>query len=99
MTDKQRNGSVDVFDLEIGSDRLVVISMPVSSPADLATLTAAERDVARHVLAGLSNAAIATRRGTSARTVANQLASIYRKLDVCSRAELAVVMLRSEEEQ
>ena len=41
------------------------------------------------VLAGLANAAIARRRGTSARTVANQVASIFRKLGVQSRAELA----------
>ena len=52
-------------------------------------LTPAERDVAGLVLEGLTNRVIAERRGRSARTVANQLASIYAKLEVGSRAELA----------
>ena len=52
-------------------------------------LTAAERQVVVGVLRGRSNAAIATARRTSCRTVANQLAAIYRKLGVSSRWELA----------
>lgn len=51
-------------------------------------LTAAEGDVVRGVLRDESNAEIAARRGSSVRTVANQLASIFRKLGVFSRAEL-----------
>jgi DNA-binding CsgD family transcriptional regulator len=52
-------------------------------------LTAAERDVATLAAAGLSNAAIALRRGTAIRTVANQMASILRKLRIGSRHELS----------
>jgi DNA-binding CsgD family transcriptional regulator len=37
----------------------------------------------------LSNSEIGRRRGTSGRTVANQMATIFRKLGVSSRAELA----------
>lgn len=55
-------------------------------------MTQAEYDVARQVVQGLSNATIAARRGTAQRTVANQLASLYRKLKVQSRLELALVM-------
>jgi DNA-binding CsgD family transcriptional regulator len=51
-------------------------------------LTAAERDVATLAAAGLSNAAIATRRGTAIRTVANQMASVLRKLRIGSRHDL-----------
>jgi DNA-binding CsgD family transcriptional regulator len=51
-------------------------------------LSAAERDVATLAIEGLSNAAIAARRSTSARTVANQLRSIYAKLAVGSRRQL-----------
>jgi DNA-binding NarL/FixJ family response regulator len=51
-------------------------------------LTAAERHVASLAAAGLSNAAIAKRRGTALRTVANQMASVLRKLRICSRHEL-----------
>ena len=52
-------------------------------------LTPAERMIALDAAAGLSNATIAARRRRSVRTIANQLASIYRKLGVGSRAELA----------
>jgi DNA-binding NarL/FixJ family response regulator len=53
-------------------------------------LSAAEREVARLVFQGASNAAIARIRGTSERTAANQLQAIYAKLGVHSRVELAV---------
>jgi DNA-binding NarL/FixJ family response regulator len=53
-----------------------------------ASLTAAETEVATLVIEGLSNAAIAARRNTSVRTVANQLRSIYSKLAVGSRRQL-----------
>jgi len=57
-------------------------------------LTSAERDVAHSVFLGLSDAAIAHARGTSARTVANQIRSIFRKLSIHSRSELIVTMIR-----
>jgi DNA-binding CsgD family transcriptional regulator len=52
------------------------------------SLTAAERDVLSGVLAGQSHARIAAQRNTSARTIANQIASIFTKLGVQSRREL-----------
>ena len=52
-------------------------------------LTDAERATIQLALVGLRNSEIATRRSVAARTVANQLASAYRKLGVGSRAELA----------
>jgi DNA-binding CsgD family transcriptional regulator len=52
-------------------------------------LTAAERDIASGVLEGLSNSELACRRGTSVRTIANQLAALYTKVGVGSRLELA----------
>ncbi len=51
-------------------------------------VTAAERAVLGLAAAGLSNAEIAARRGVSPRTVANQLASVFRKLGVHSRLQL-----------
>lgn len=70
------------------SDDWLVLSFEPPKVEMPASLTPAERDVVRGVLAEESNAAIAARRGTSARTVANQLASLFRKLGVGSRAEL-----------
>jgi len=73
----------------IGSSEFAVLSFP-AAPANLpAGLTEAERAVATAVLAGASTAEIARRRGRSPRTIANQLAAIYRKLGVQSRAEFA----------
>jgi DNA-binding CsgD family transcriptional regulator len=96
---KERRGAaegrdVEVFEVEIGGESLVVISMP-GSPLDLtaAGLTAAEQEVTQDVLSGLSTAAIASKRGRSPNTVANQLASIYAKLGVVSRAELTAFLL------
>ncbi|MEZ4451978.1 MAG: helix-turn-helix transcriptional regulator [Nannocystaceae bacterium] len=51
-------------------------------------LTGAEREVARLLLVGASNAEIAASRGRSPRTVEKQVASCLRRLGVGSRAEL-----------
>jgi DNA-binding NarL/FixJ family response regulator len=51
-------------------------------------LTPAEVLVARHLVDGLSHREIAARRGSTTRTVANQVASIFRKLNVSGRREL-----------
>jgi DNA-binding CsgD family transcriptional regulator len=77
-----------VAQFRVGGDEFVVVSEPMVGAADLAALTQAEREVARLVADGSSNQAIATKRGARPRTVANQLAAIYRKLAVSSRSEL-----------
>jgi DNA-binding NarL/FixJ family response regulator len=58
-------------------------------PALPPALSTSERAVAALMLRGASNAEIAEARAKSARTVANQVASIFRKLGVRSRGELA----------
>ena len=57
------------------------------------TLSNAERTVVLDLVDGISRDAIAQARGTSPRTVANQMASIFRKLRVGSRVELLVALL------
>lgn len=52
-------------------------------------LTPAEREVMALLLAGKSNGEIARQRKTAVRTVANQVASLFRKFGVGSRAALA----------
>jgi DNA-binding CsgD family transcriptional regulator len=76
---------------EIGGDRFVLLSWPASErrPLPAGRVTPAEREVIELALEGLSNEEIARARGTSAGTVANQLASIYRKLAVGSRSGLS----------
>jgi DNA-binding NarL/FixJ family response regulator len=51
-------------------------------------LTSTERVVFSALLAGQSNQQIATSRDRSLRTVANQVAAVFAKLGVGSRAEL-----------
>lgn len=83
-----------VSELDVRGETLLVISFPIGDD-DLSTrLTEAEADVACLAVDGLSNAQIARQRGTSTRTVANQMASILRKLGVQSRRELAARWLR-----
>jgi DNA-binding CsgD family transcriptional regulator len=83
---KSRPADLRAKVLEVGGRRFTLLSFPRSGRDDL---TPAERHVTLAVLAGLSNADIARMRGSSPRTVANQLGAIFRKLGVRSRAELA----------
>jgi len=91
---KTRRGN-DSYALTFRREQLVVISLPAELADALDALTDAERAVAADAIAGLSNAAIGKKRKRSPRTVANQLASLYRKLGVGSRAELVALLARS----
>jgi len=66
---------------------------PVASVEGSAQLTPAERAVLAGVLEGHSHRTIAARRHSSSRTIANQVASIFRKLGVHSRRELVMRIL------
>jgi DNA-binding NarL/FixJ family response regulator len=67
---------------------VLVLGMPLAHERALTGLTRAERAVALLLLAGASNVAIAEARGASPRTVANQVAGVFRKLGVGSRTSL-----------
>jgi DNA-binding NarL/FixJ family response regulator len=71
-----------------GPEPIVVVTFSLSRCSEL---TPAELEVARCAVAGMSNRAIARWRQSSIRTVANHIASVFRKLGVGSRAELATV--------
>ena len=71
-------------------DEYIVISMASVDSWVGDRLTAAERNVLEALIRGCSNLEIARERGTSPRTIANQVASIFRKFEVVSRAELMV---------
>ncbi|HEY3817640.1 MAG TPA: helix-turn-helix transcriptional regulator [Polyangiaceae bacterium] len=72
-------------------DEATQVAVVAFSFSRCSVLSAAELDVARAAASGLSNSAIARRRGTSARTVANQIASVLQKLHAGSRAELSTI--------
>jgi DNA-binding CsgD family transcriptional regulator len=69
-----------------GDTAILSFSVPHGSPAP--AFSSAEAEVLICILQGHTNAAIAGLRGTSPRTVANQVASIFRKVGVSSRLEL-----------
>ena len=75
-----------------GGEEFAILVLEAPDTADLRMLSAHERQVVALVMEGLSSAEIARRRGTSPRTVANQLRSIYGKVGVTSRSELVVAL-------
>ena len=67
---------------------LFVVGAPRAESQLLDRLTPAERSAVQRLCEGLSNREIARARRVSPRTIANQIASAFRKLEVGSRAEL-----------
>jgi len=84
----RKTPGVVVTPVQVGGVRGLLIDLPVDELDLPDTLTAAEREVVQLVAQGLSNEEIGTLRGRSARTIANQLAAVYRKVGVFSRTEL-----------
>ena len=76
-------------EVSLSHETLAVGSYALVDERQIEELTDSERDVLTHLVAGSTNDDIAKRRNTSDRTVANQVQSIYRKLSVSSRSELA----------
>ena len=74
--------------LDVEGDEFLLLAFP-AEPGDLSGLTSAEQEVASALLQGRSYQEIARQRGTTSGTVANQVRSIFRKIGVRSRAELA----------
>ena len=75
------------------SGRLLLLSFPLrAGDGQSAALSPAERAISSDLLLGLRNREIARRRNVSVRTVANQVAGLFRKFGVHSRLELALVL-------
>jgi DNA-binding NarL/FixJ family response regulator len=83
---KEPPTGVIAYELEPGK---ILFVHPLPNAFDDAKLSPSEREVAALILHGRDNASIAELRGTSVRTTANQVASIFAKLGVRSRAQLA----------
>jgi DNA-binding NarL/FixJ family response regulator len=78
----------------MGEEVLVALGYRPSGAEALAALSPSERAVAAATLAGASMRAVALARGSSVRTVGNQLGSCYRKLQVSGRRELMAKLAR-----
>lgn len=72
----------------LGADEQLAIAKVELCPSSLSELTLAEREVTFLVVDGLTNAEIGVQRNSSPRTVANQIAAVFRKLGVHGRLEL-----------
>jgi DNA-binding CsgD family transcriptional regulator len=70
----------------------------VSSPAESlrSRLSPSEYAIAQFVIDGKRTTEIAAARGTTARTIANQLSSIFRKLNVSGRSALRAHAIRAQ---
>ena len=80
---------VRTFGLEHDHEQLFVVSLPVDR-SNRVRLSRAELCILRALARGASNVQIAQDRGTSVRTVANQVASILRRLGAVSRSDAAL---------
>ena len=75
-------------ELSIDGEAYAVLEIALRELEPPAGLSSAEQAVVSGVIQGKSNAEIAADRGTSIRTVANQLRSVYGKLKISGRAQL-----------
>jgi len=76
-------------EISIAGEQFLVGAYPLINEKLISSLTDAERTILIYLIAGSTNSDIAQRRKTSSRTVANQVQSIFNKLRVRSRGELA----------
>ena len=77
--------------LRVGREEYVMLAWPAKSGGMLQDLSPAESEVVQLAASGLSNSQIANARRKSLRTIANQLASAFRKLGIRSRLELFAI--------
>jgi len=85
--------------LRLDGNEYLLLSFRLQRAVHSDALTPTERAVAESILTGASNAQIARERRRSVRTVANQIASLFKKLGVRSRLELAHALARSQAAQ
>ncbi|MFP4430662.1 MAG: helix-turn-helix domain-containing protein [Spirochaetaceae bacterium] len=97
MGDDSERPRADILEIDSLGRRVMLLRIDPGE-TDIEGLTPAEREVASLAIQGLSNAEIATKRGTSVRTVEKQLFTVYRKLGLASRGELLVKGLHGSEE-
>ncbi|WP_394837344.1 helix-turn-helix transcriptional regulator [Pendulispora rubella] len=87
--------ALEAFTGTIADVDVLVFRFPIEDDRLPQGLSASERAVVLGALAGKSNAEIARTRKSAARTVANQMASAFRKLGVSSRGELVAWVLHT----
>ena len=89
----------DAADIVLDGVAYCYLLLPLPEAKRLSGLTEAEQAVVRGVERGWSNKQIAEARGSRARTIANQLASVYRKLGVGSRFDLIRILVEEGDDR
>jgi len=84
--------SSDVTFFTLGAEEFALIPLAGNPAPALATLSEAETCILAELAIGRSNSEIAANRGTSLRTVTNQVSAVFQKLDVRSRSELVLLL-------
>jgi DNA-binding NarL/FixJ family response regulator len=87
MSRRPRKAGTRITHFRHAGEVFAVVSVPLT-PELPETLTPAEREVVSLLITGASNAQIAKARRVSVRTVANQVASVLKKLKASSRTAL-----------
>ena len=85
--------SLEMKAVQIDDETIYLVSWPIDEELD-EPLPAPCEAVLRGMLSGESNAAIVKERGTSPRTIANQVAALLRQFQVSSRHELVAALAR-----
>ena len=92
--EKARSGRAKIAEVKVGAETLLSVRCPIAPRPEMEVrLSAAETHVAWLISDGESNRDIAFTRGTAERTVANQVASIFAKLDLSRRFDVAQFVL------
>jgi DNA-binding CsgD family transcriptional regulator len=91
-----RGWSLPPARIEGSVDDGLVVSFDLPGKRLMARLTSVEAEVLRMTIEGKSHAEIASGRGTSRRTVANQLGAIFKKLGVSGRSALRALAVEDE---
>lgn len=82
--------------IEGATESGLVISFEIPGRGLMSRLTRVEAEVLRQTIAGKTHAEIASGRGTSRRTVANQLGAVFRKLGVSGRSAVRALAVTDE---
>lgn len=90
-----REGALAELTLAGVAHRVIGVPLPDAGLSDL--LSPAECAVTRLLIEGYQHAEMARARATSTRTIANQLAAAFHKLNVSGRAELLCRLIRNVE--
>lgn len=87
---REQNGSLaaTLSFVQRGAEQLRIVAMPRPDRRLTPTLPPAERAVVRALVEGQCYAEIGEQRGTSTRTIANQITAVFRRMRVSGRNEL-----------